>query len=299
MHMAMGAEMIAIDMLMTIHEIWSRVYGLPVPFLWRFRQDWGFLPALDGGCILWLIEQAAVCTLSFIPKPNGYLVGMNRDEQLTRGPARPPLVHQIAGVRTLFPVDTEGGTWIATTETGDTWAILNRNGGHRSPRNLSRGQIVLGAVAAVGADISALLQEVGLFNFLPFRLIGITLREERAREWVWDGEKLSLLQHAWEPKHWFSSGLSDSQAAGVREQIFAGAWRQANAGSAEWLRQAHRSHGPARGAFSVCVHRDDAATVSFTEIEVSGTEVRMRYSPGSPCLEAKAIERSLPVTRAK
>jgi hypothetical protein len=49
----------------------------------------------------------------------------------------------------------------------------------------------------------------------------------------------------------------------------------------------------------VCVHRDDAATVSFTEIEVSDTEARMSYRPGSPCLEAQAVVLSLSRARAE
>ena len=31
-----------------------------------------------------------MCTLTFIPKPNGYLLGMNRDERLTREAALAP-----------------------------------------------------------------------------------------------------------------------------------------------------------------------------------------------------------------
>ena len=45
----------------------------------------------------------------------------------------------------------------------------------------------------------------------------------------------------------------------------------------------HRSHYPERGPFSTCMHRDDARTVSFTWVRVDPAEVRMRYSPDSPC----------------
>jgi hypothetical protein len=34
------------------------------------------------------------------------------------------------------------------------------------------------------------------------------------------------------------------------------------------------------------MHREDAATVSYTEVRVSGHKATMRYTPGSPCLTA-------------
>jgi hypothetical protein len=225
-----------------------------------------------------------VCTLSFLPETDGYFVAMNRDELLTRGVAHPPAVHEIAGKKALFPADVEGGTWIAADARGDTWALLNRNGGQRSPKNVSRGQLVVGALAASNdADIATLLDEVGLFNFLPFRLIGISLGSQQVREWVWDGKALNTTSHGWRANHWFSSGISDAKATEARGKLFEAARLDADADTREWLRRMHRCHGTAPGAFSVCVHRDDAATVSYTEVEVGSCQVQMRYYPDSPC----------------
>jgi hypothetical protein len=239
-----------------------------------------------------------VCTLSFVPKNAGYLVAMNRDELLTRGSAHPPATHEPGGTKAIFPTDVEGGTWIAATERGDTWALLNRNGGRRSAKNVSRGRVVLGAVAAPDfTSITGILEEAGLFNFLPFRLIGVSAVLRQVQEWVWDGQALSVLDHPWGPRQWFSSGLSDTKAAEIRGEIFKAGRLSANAGTVNWLRRMHASHDPAPGAFSVCVHRDDAATVSYTEIEVSQGTVEMRYHPGSPCIEASFQEIQLPLRR--
>jgi hypothetical protein len=51
----------------------------------------------------------------------------------------------------------------------------------------------------------------------------------------------------------------------------------------EWLRRLHRSHRPEIGPYSICMHRDDAATVSYTEIVVSRGISRMRYESGPTC----------------
>jgi len=45
----------------------------------------------------------------------------------------------------------------------------------------------------------------------------------------------------------------------------------------------HRSHEPERGPFSVCMHRDDAQTVSFSRIVVESSRIEFFYSAGSPC----------------
>ncbi len=240
-----------------------------------------------------------MCTLSFVPKRDGYLIAMNRDELLTRGVAQCPVIHKLAGTNSVYPADVEGGTWIAANDRGETWALLNRNGGQRSSRKLSRGQLVLGALATRDFDqLSNLLSEVGLFNFLPFRLIGVSLSSQRVREWVWDGTDLTTLDHPWHPTHWFSSGISDATATEQRGKVFEAAARRADAGSLPWLRRIHASHGAAPGAFSVCVHRDDAATVSYTEIEAGSGRVEMRYHAGSPCidlsLQAVAIPFDMP-----
>src|SRR4051812_27482947 len=62
-----------------------------------------------------------MCTLSFIPHDNGYVVGMNRDEQHTRPHALPPSPHGDA----IYPHEpVTGGTWLAINSSGLTLALL-------------------------------------------------------------------------------------------------------------------------------------------------------------------------------
>ncbi len=58
----------------------------------------------------------------------------------------------------------------------------------------------------------------------------------------------------------------------------------------DWLQTLHRAHGLRPGAFSICMHRPDAATVSYTEVQCTGDLTRMRYQQGSPCLAACALD---------
>jgi hypothetical protein len=72
-------------------------------------------------------------------------------------------------------------------------------------------------------------------------------------------------------------------ASKVRGNTSFEAWRRRDAASAEWLRGLHASHSPTRGSFSICVHRPDAATVSYTEVAYGSDELIMRYHAGHPC----------------
>ena len=232
-----------------------------------------------------------MCTLSFIPKGDGFLVGMNRDELLSRGAAEQPCLHEINGTKAVFPLDIEGGTWIAATETGNCFALLNRNGGDRSQKQRSRGEIVKRVLGSGGfPEVASVLNQIDLTQYLPFRLVGLSSTARQASEWTWDGQQLAIITHGWQPRHWFSSGASDERATNSRGRVFDGAWKEPAAGNSEWLRRIHRSHGELAGAFSVCVHRDDASSVSYSEVLVDQSRVSMSYRPGSPCQNAPMSE---------
>ncbi len=220
---------------------------------------------------------------------------MNRDELLSRGTAMPPRVDLISGTSTVHPVDVAGGSWISANEYGTTWALLNWNIKTESRKERSRGEVVLSVAGAKRP--SEVLKHISLAKLNgidPFRLIGISSEAQEVTEWRWNGSELSPRTHLWEHNHWFSSGRSDELAAENRGKAFIKGCSLPDAGSLRWLRQMHRSHEPERGAFSICVHREDAATVSYTEIEVTEGNVRMLYRPGGPCSIAEPTEIKLP-----
>ena len=49
-----------------------------------------------------------MCTVSFIPRHEGYLLAMNRDEKITRGQATPPTVVEIGAVPFLIGLEIVG-----------------------------------------------------------------------------------------------------------------------------------------------------------------------------------------------
>src|SRR6266480_3058606 len=161
----------------------------------------------------------------------------------------------------------------------------------REPNNgvRSRGEVIRKLAGISTSDeISIAVKKLPLRRLRPFRLIAIIPSEQRVTEWRWDLDRLVAHKHAWERRHWFSSGLDEPKAERERGRICKAAQNQKSEGRLDWLRRLHRSHSPERGPFSICMHRPDAATVSYIEVAVSKRRATMRYKSG-PCCSNKAM----------
>jgi hypothetical protein len=117
----------------------------------------------------------------------------------------------------------------------------------------------------------------------PFRLIGVFPTTSEIVEWRWNLKQLVRKNLPWKSQQWISSGFDEPAAQRVRGRTFRQAQKQESTGSLDWLRRLHRSHLPQTGPFSTCMHRNDAATVSYTEIVVSDQHALMRYGNAAPC----------------
>ena len=229
-----------------------------------------------------------MCTLSVVPTEEGYLAGMNRDEKLSRAGALRPSCARHGELTALSPREASGGTWIAGNDFGVLLALLNwhQTGGQGwggKPR--TRGSVIPQLIGAADlASMATRLATIRLDGMLPFRLIGVFRGPSAICEWRWDGEKIAGLDFPWRRKHWFSSSCSDQMAGRVRGAACSPGRSEPEIGRPEWLRELHRSHQPEPGPFSICVHRPDAATVSYTEVECDRFSISMRYMDGAPCL---------------
>ncbi len=228
-----------------------------------------------------------MCTFSFVPGKYGYYAAMNRDERFTRASALPPQLFRAGDVLAAYPHEPEGGTWIASNERGVTLALLNWNlPGTQgvTEKQFSRGSVIPQLIAHSDlADVAWELNALSLRGILPFRLAGVFWPQEQVCEFRWDGSALQRVSFPWQPHHWFSSGLSDETAQHERSEACELAWREPDAGTIPWLRALHASHRSTQGAFAICVHRPDAATVSYSEVEFRPSALTFRYVNGSPC----------------
>jgi transport and Golgi organization protein 2 len=236
-----------------------------------------------------------MCTVTFIPRDTGYYLAMNRDEQLARVAGLPPEKKILKGRAILSPSEPGGGTWIVLNETRTSFALINwYSVAERANRNaISRGEVV-NAVSASNSltEAESEFAKLPLDRINPFRLIGIFPRAREVVEWKWDLKNLVREKLSWKAQQWISSGYDEPKAQVIRGQTFQKLQCQKSAGTLPWLRRLHGSHSPDTGPFSTCMHRDGAATVSYTEVNVKSDELRMNYRPGPPCLSTPAISAS-------
>lgn len=239
-----------------------------------------------------------MCTLSFVARDRGYLVAMNRDERITRGAGGPPGLHELKCEPAIYPSDGAGGTWIAVNEHGIALALLNWNdAAGRFRKTASRGKVIPALIVSRSSEaLKRSINGLDLNGMLPFRLTGIFPAERQICEWRWHGNAMVLQNHPWKARHWFSSSLSDHQAEEQRGAECNRAWGEPDAGSVSWIRRLHASHSEGQGAFSLCVHRENVQTLSYSEIACTPALVELGHFVGSPCasgpIQSLAIERA-------
>lgn len=228
-----------------------------------------------------------MCTLSWVPRNGGYALAMNRDERRTRAPARPPVLEQLGGVPVLLPRDGDaGGTWIALNAWGHTLALLNRwdESPHDPPDGwVSRGLLVTRLAPLAGPDdVERALSGIALASYRPFTLAS-TAPGRSPRLFEWDGRELGQSETSAPGMVRTSSGADQEGAERVRGGLFREAGRQPGGLTSEVLLALHRSHLPEKGPLSICMHRQEAVTVSCSLITVSPRHLSFRYIDGSPC----------------
>ena len=227
-----------------------------------------------------------MCTVTFIPRRKGYCLGMNRDEKRTRVKGLPPRMQNLSGRSVLYPSEPKGGTWIAVNDKGISFALINwYSVPARAFGNVvSRGVIIPAICSGESTEMAdARLAELPLERINPFRLIGVFPGSHEILEWRWDLKELTSSHKRWRAQQWISSGFDERAAQKTRSEAFRQALTQQSAATLNWLRRLHGSHSPQMGPLSICMHRDDAATVSYTELFFYNGRSIMRYGCGTAC----------------
>lgn len=218
-----------------------------------------------------------MCTVSWLKQVKRYTIFFNRDERKSRSQALPPSPGQEEGVRFLAPTDPDGaGSWIGTNEYGFSCCLLNQYQARvvEKPDAPSRGLIVKSLLSSTTQkQVLSRLKERSLEPWRPFYLLLFDPDSEPLL-CSWNGFDLNV-SAAHMP---FSSSSFDTAAViDARMKLFP------QSPDEESLMTFHSSHEPERGPYSVCMHRKDAETVSFSRIAVGAEFVEFDYIPASPC----------------
>jgi hypothetical protein len=221
-----------------------------------------------------------MCTLSFRLDEQGYELFFNRDEQRTRKRARPP-VHDVE-TDAVFPVDPDGGgTWIALHRSGMSLCLLNYYPAGEPPYIATRSRgLLVRELLTRGEGAAEHLHHMRLDDYRPFTLCvfeaGLSAVRGAAWAFQWDGARLHT-------GHLDGARTSSSRRTVAVERVRMALYEKFVVDrSVRELGAFHRSHAPRASAQSVCMHREDAQTVSFTHI-VAGSRCEMTYHDGPPC----------------
>jgi hypothetical protein len=234
-----------------------------------------------------------MCTVSWIREVEGYILAFNRDERRTRKPAKGPSLAELRGVEYIAPSDGDyGGSWIGVNKFGLTLCLLNRYEAtiEMSAKEFtSRGLLLTDLLdCAHTQQVERRISKVHLRTFRPFTMLALGIHDA-ARVFEWTGLAFRVLASADSMSPLISSSYKESQIAESRRREFKRLTSEAADVDTAMLHRFHRSHKPERGPLSVCMHRDDAATVSMSVITVKLKAIEFSYLAGSPC-EAGAAE---------
>src|SRR6516164_320983 len=133
------------------------------------------LAAILGRCAI-VSAGGLMCTVSFLPKSQGFYLAMNRDEKRVRLAGLAPMVVELEAHRAVFPREPTGGTWISTNDAGVCLALINWHRIGRKPKNgiLSRGEVVRELAGKSTVDeLAAAVNQLPVRKLRPFRLIAI------------------------------------------------------------------------------------------------------------------------------
>jgi len=230
-----------------------------------------------------------MCTLTYRLTDQGYQLFFNRDEQITRPQAIKPTKN--IELKAIYPIDpTGGGTWIAVHESGTSLALLNYYQAQVDPtlkKFTSRGVIIPNLLTNV-EDIHQQLLAMDLSVYQAFQLCVFDAQlsatsgnHELSMQYIWDGIELTYSTLSVQTSLPItSSGVDFPIVYAYRKQQFSQMIEPHNADQSNYI--AYHQHQGASGKCSVKMQREDAKTVSFTQISIDqkewlGNKVTIEY----------------------
>ena len=236
-----------------------------------------------------------MCTLTWFNTDQGYEVFFNRDEQRARKVAIPPQRFLDKNVEVIIPTDPDGGgSWISVNQHGMTLCLLNYYQGTIPRRPLISRGLLLRSLARLAEinEVTQQLLDIDLGQYAPFTLV--VFQPQQSTQFVntfhdvnelcfcWDGEELTNSQPA---NFMTSSSVKFDEVCKSRQRVFSDSISKKTADQHLFFHKGHdQIQGQNQPNFrSVCMHREDAKTVSFSHIQVSDSAISFDYINGSPC----------------
>ena len=228
-----------------------------------------------------------MCTVSWLHTEGGYHLLCNRDERLTRKPALAPRVRELKETRVIAPEDGDhGGSWIAVNEFGLALCLLNRyddTSDEQAKPRTSRGLLIMELINSPSiAIMRSRIKWMDLSDFEPFTIL---ILEPGSTSLLahWTGSECLIENNGESEMPLISSSFDTRGVTAFRKELYARLAARAERIDEDLLYAFHTSHAPVRSAYSPCMHRADAQTVSFSWVKVAHTKIEFLYCPEAPC----------------
>lgn len=230
-----------------------------------------------------------MCTVSLYraPNPMRVIITMNRDEARTRGPERPPTLHQDPPTPDwIAPRDSDrGGTWFAVNARGLVVCLLNRYQDaltFPTEQPESRGSVIPQLMGAASvADARALLTEphIPLSKLPPFTLL--LAGRDGSAQLAWRGSGVVQDEPIEQPWHLVSSSFEDPERVLPFRKALFDAWLKDGAAFDGPLPAFHLMQPPGESVAAPLMARSVSCTRSIIQAAVNfdAGEALLRYGP--------------------
>ena len=230
-----------------------------------------------------------MCTVTWRQESSGScLLFFNRDEQKTRLPALSAKVESYDGIHYISARDGNcGGTCLFVNAFGLIAGLLNYYPEPLSPESrplTSRGLLLLSYAAYPDpAALGQHIKQADLSAYRPFTLIALK-PDWPIQRWQWDGCQLSSSGGSPLDQPITSSSYRSAEVESARRESYRQELKAACMAVPDeaFLARYHRQYTSGRGAYSVCMQREDAETKSITRIKVDPHQVHFNYTERIP-----------------
>ncbi len=220
-----------------------------------------------------------MCTVTYIPQKEGYILTSNRDESALRSPKNITQLTR-SGQELLFPRDKgAGGSWIMASSKDRLVCLLNgafERQERQLPYRISRGIMVMDFFDSPHANL--FFEQYNFKGIEPFTLI--TYDNGQLFDFRWDGVQTHLLElDISKPHIWSSATLYDEGMQQKRKEWFA-EWLN---GRTDFSRMAilalHKEGGEGNPSIDFMMNRYNylVQTVSITQVVSTNTIRQMFY----------------------
>jgi uncharacterized protein with NRDE domain len=219
-----------------------------------------------------------MCTVTFVPLPEGILLTSNRDEKKSR-PTISPKIYNSINAKLLFPKDEKaGGTWIVAKNDGTIIVLLNgafEKHQLKSTYSKSRGVVLLEVIES--SNSLAFFKTTNLLGVEPFTLI--VFQNQKLYELKWDEENKYIFEHDVTTTHiWSSSTLYSKEKREERKYWFEQFVAKNEVLTKDKILDFHQNTHSQNTEYGLVIDRgNELKTLSITQVLSIHNQITMDY----------------------